>query len=90
MKVEFKRSFKEDLKKIKDKKILQKVKELINEIEKVRNLSNIQNINIKKIKGYEDFYRIRIGNYRIGIKIEGDKVIFVRILHRKDIYKYFP
>jgi len=90
MKVEFKRSFKEDLKKIKDKKILQKVKELINEIEKVRNLSSIQNINIKKIKGYEDFYRIRIGNYRIGIKIEGDKVIFVRILHRKDIYKYFP
>jgi len=90
MKVEFKRSFKEDLKKIKDKKILQKVKELINEIEKVKNLSNIQNINIRKIKGYEDFYRIRIGNYRIGIKIEGDKIIFVRILHRKDIYKYFP
>lgn len=90
MKIEFKRNFKEDLKKIKDKTVLQKVKELINAIEEAKSLSDIQNINIKKIKGYEDYYRIRLGNYRIGIKLEGDKVIFVRILHRKDIYKYFP
>ena len=90
MKIEFKRNFKEDLKKIKDKTVLQKVKELINAIEEAKSLSDIQNINIKKIKGYEDYYRIRSGNYRIGIKLEGDKVIFVRILHRKDIYKYFP
>ncbi len=90
MKIEFKKSFKEDLKKIKDKKTLQKVKKLINAIEKAKSLRNIQNMDIKKIKGYEDYYRIRLGNYRVGIKLEGDKVIFVRILHRKDIYKYFP
>lgn len=90
MKIEFKKSFKEDLKKIKDKKTLQKVKKLINAIEKAKSLRNIQNMDIKKIKGYEDYYRIRLENYRVGIKLEGDKVIFVRILHRKDIYKYFP
>ena len=90
MRIEFKRSFKEDLKKIKDKTILQKVRELISAIEETKSLSNIRNINIKKLKGYKDYYRIRLGNYRIGIKLEGDKVIFVRILHRKDIYRYFP
>ena len=90
MKVEFRRSFEEDLKKIKDKKILRKVKELIEEIEKAKSFKDIQNINIKKIKGYKYFYRIRVGDYRIGIKAEGNKVMFVRILHRKDIYRYFP
>ena len=27
---------------------------------------------------------------RRGLKIEADTVIFVRVLNRKDIYKYFP
>jgi len=34
-------------------------------------------------------WRIKIGDYRIGVEIKKDTVIFVRILHRKDIYKYF-
>lgn len=46
--------------------------------------------NLKKLKGYTQFYRIRFGNYRAGIRIENDTVIFERILHRKDIYKYYP
>ncbi len=32
-------------------------------------------------------WRIRIGNYRIQYDIEGNKVILLRILHRKDIYR---
>ena len=32
-------------------------------------------------------WRIRIGDYRIGYDIEGDKVVLLRILHRKDIYR---
>jgi len=32
-------------------------------------------------------WRIRIGNYRIRYDIEGDKVVLLRILHRKDIYR---
>ncbi|MGA9351150.1 MAG: type II toxin-antitoxin system RelE/ParE family toxin [Anaerolineae bacterium] len=42
------------------------------------------------MKGYDTFYRIRLGDYRIGIEVLEDKVILVRILHRKDIYRYFP
>ncbi len=41
-------------------------------------------------KGESSYYRIRFGDYRIGIKIEDDLVIFIRALHRKDIYRYFP
>jgi len=51
-------------------------------------LSDIQNL--KKMQGYDTFYRIRLGDYRIGIEVAADQVILVRILHRKDIYRYFP
>ncbi len=36
------------------------------------------------------YYRIRVGDYRIGVEVVGDEILFVRILHRKDIYRYFP
>ena len=45
---------------------------------------------VKKLKGYDNYYRIRKGDFRIGIKIEGATVTFLRCLPRKDIYKYFP
>ncbi len=45
---------------------------------------------LKKIKGFTKYYRIRAGEYRIGIAIDGQKIIFYRALPRKDIYKYFP
>ncbi|MGH2412635.1 MAG: type II toxin-antitoxin system RelE family toxin, partial [Microcystaceae cyanobacterium] len=35
-------------------------------------------------------YRIRLGDYRIGLFIEGKTVTFARVLHRKEIYRYFP
>jgi mRNA interferase RelE/StbE len=43
-----------------------------------------------KIKGYTNFYKIRFGDYRVGIKLEDNIIIFERVLHRKDIYRYFP
>jgi len=45
---------------------------------------------VKKMQGYDTFYRLRLGDYRIGIEVVDDRVIFVRILPRKDIYRYFP
>jgi mRNA interferase RelE/StbE len=46
--------------------------------------------NLRKLKGYKYFYRIRFGNYRAGVRIENDILIFERLLHRKDIYKFYP
>jgi len=80
--------FEKDTDKIKDKKILFKI---VDVIEKVREADDIMSIkNIKKLKGSNKFYRIRIGDFRIGIIIDNNIVEFIRCLHRKDIYKYFP
>jgi mRNA interferase RelE/StbE len=46
--------------------------------------------NFKKLKGYRNYYKIRFGDYRAGIKFEKNTLYFERILHRKDIYKFYP
>ncbi len=46
----------------------------------------------QKLSGYREFYRIRFGSYRVGLRIDtAAKVIeFRRVLHRKEIYRRFP
>ena len=45
-------------------------------------------LKIRKLKGGEDLFRIRIGNYRLIYKIESSSsLLVVRIRHRKDVYK---
>jgi len=57
----------------------------------VENTDNLRELKgIKKLKRYKYNYRKRISDYRIGLHIEEDTVEFIRFLHRKDIYKYFP
>ena len=36
------------------------------------------------------YYRIRVGDYRVGFVFEQGAVTFVRCLNRKEIYRYFP
>ncbi len=42
------------------------------------------------MKGAKNAFRIRVGDYRIGILIEKETVKFARVALRKDIYDIFP
>ncbi len=89
MKVEFDRSFLKSLDKITDSKVLRKIESIILSCENASQLSQIPNI--KKLTGFSNFYRIRVGNYRIGIELREDSILnFIIVTHRKDIYKKFP
>lgn len=88
MEVEFRKSFEKDLSKLRDRTLLTRIKAVILEIEAAENLENVSNI--KKLKAEGDYYRIRVGDYRIGIVISENVVVFVRVLHRKEAYRYFP
>jgi len=82
------KGFLKDLIKI-PKKERQRVEKLV--FEDVENYSNLTQIpKIGKLKGYSNYYKIRIGDYRIGLKYVDDTLSFERILHRKDIYKVYP
>jgi len=82
------KSFEKDTDKIKDKNLLNTIANCIESFEKIDNIKSIKNI--KKLKGSNRFYRIRIGDYRIGLELKNETIELVRFLHRKDIYKYFP
>lgn len=45
----------------------------------------------QKLRGYRDYYKIRIGNYRIGLRLDFERrvVEFRRVLHRSQIYRKF-
>ena len=59
--------------------------------ENLINASSIQQLgNIEKIQGYSDFYKVRFGVYRLGLQIKGENIFVKTVLHRKEIYKFFP
>jgi mRNA interferase RelE/StbE len=88
VKVDFRDSFAKDLKGVKEKGLLSRVREVIEAVEKANSLAELPNL--KKLKGGGNYFRVRVGDYRIGIALENDTIIFVRFLNRKDIYKHFP
>ncbi len=45
---------------------------------------------VEKMTGYKNYFKIRFGDYRVGIKKENDTIIIETVKHRREIYKYFP
>ena len=88
MKIEFRSSFARDLKNVRDRNLLKRIREKVEEVEQAQTLSEISQL--KKLRGHAAYYRIRIGDYRVGMTIAEDTIVFVRLLNRKDIYRYFP
>jgi len=88
MKTEFRKSFEKDVQKLRDPKVLAKVKAAILNVESAESLDDIPNV--KKLTAKGSFYRIRIGDYRIGIIAKGDLISFIRVLHRREMYRNFP
>jgi mRNA interferase RelE/StbE len=88
MKTGFRKSFTRDLRNIKNLSVLRKVRQAIEEVEAAAKLSDVGDM--KKMVGTGNFYRIRIGEYRIGIVVDGKTVEFVRCLHRRELYRFFP
>lgn len=88
MKVAFGTRFGRDLRAVHSAEVLAAVRLVIFEFEKALNLQAIRNL--KKMRGFEHYYRVRVGEYRIGVSVENDTVVFLRCLNRKEIYRHFP
>jgi len=84
----FRRSFAKDLRKIRRKALRQEVQAVIKQIEQSTTLYDLSNV--KHLTSEGPYYRIRIGDYRLGLLVEDDTVTIVRFLHRREIYRYFP
>lgn len=88
MRIIFRSSFLKDFKAVRDRQLLARLKQAIEQVENVNSLTSLSNV--KQLKGEKNHYRIRIGEYRLALTVQDDTVTFVRFLHRKEIYRYFP
>ena len=86
MKVKIERKFLKDLESL-DKITSEKLQVFLNTL---LNVESFWDLKMRKMKWYKNYFRIRLWDYRIWLKVENDICICVRVKHRKDIYKIFP
>jgi len=87
MNIEIRRTFTKDADKL-PANIQRQLALIITSLQQAKQLTQIKDC--KKIKGPKTAYRIRLSQYRIGFFFENQTIELVRVLGRKDIYKYFP
>ena len=89
MKVLYRKLFLKDLKRLRKQPIYEQIAELaftvLPEANQLRDVPGI-----KAMRRHPKRYRIRVGNYRIGIEAKGDTVEVMRMLPRGKFYRYFP
>ncbi|MFB2921445.1 MULTISPECIES: type II toxin-antitoxin system RelE family toxin [Aerosakkonema] len=89
MEIKYRQAFLKDLKKLKSSTSYERIYELaFTTLEAIKTLEEIPDI--KAMQGYAGRYRIRIGDYRIGIEVNEDVIEVMRVLHRREFYRYFP
>ncbi|MCH7858780.1 MAG: type II toxin-antitoxin system RelE/ParE family toxin [Candidatus Marinimicrobia bacterium] len=81
MKVRFKHAFLKDFEKLPNE-YKQRIEQIVfHEVPKLETLQNIKSM--RKIKKDKNYFRIRVGHYRIGFQDRDGVLIFMRVLHRQ-------
>jgi len=88
MQVDFTKHFSRRIDDLPNEKLRGRLRMVVRTVINAATLGDIPNL--KKLKGHPYAYRIRLGDYRIGLFLENDTIIFAAFEHRKDIYNKFP
>ena len=88
MQIELTRKFQKQVSNCADQRIRLKILAIIKSVTASESMTGFPYL--KKLTGYKNSYRIRLGSYRIGIVINDKTVVFAAFDNRSDIYKYFP
>ena len=92
MELVIEKAFVKELKRCPDY-IQKQVAVVLNTIQAVQQIMDIPDCSLIQGKGNKEYYRIRVGGYRIGLKYHDGTVKIVAIItiqSRGDIYKKFP
>ena len=80
--------FDRDLKRIRNASLLSRVEQVVEDLEAASTISEVSGMVRLTARG--NLYRIRVGDYRVGLEVEGDLVTLLRFAHRSEIYRHFP
>ncbi len=89
MEIKLTDSFLKDLRRS-PKPIQKRIIEAVEQCETVNDVTDIEHYKPLHSKKNRAFFRIRIGDYRVGVQIADDTCIFERIGNRGDFYKTYP
>ena len=88
MEVEYTAGFTRDIRRTRSSELHRRVLRKIEEMEEASSLNEVTDV--RMMRGEGQYYRVRIGDYRLGFTLEGNVVTLLRFLHRREIYRYFP
>ena len=88
MEIRYHAQFNRDLRQLRNPSLADSIEQTILELKAASSLADIRGI--RRVRGEGRHYRIRIGEYRLGITQDGDTIILRRLLHRSEIYRNFP
>ena len=88
MEIEYTPSFERDLRRARNSELRARTERLIESIRAAPSLTAVPGV--ARVTGPGRHYRLRLGDYRLGIALDGDTVVLIRLLHRRDMYRYFP
>ena len=88
MTVEPSRQFSRDVRRLGSSQIRRRLDRTIQELIEVADITEVSGI--KRLLAEGQHYRIRIGDYRLGITMDGKIAVLRRFLPRGEIYRYFP
>jgi mRNA interferase RelE/StbE len=88
MTVHYGRLFLKDVRKLKNAEVQERVEGAVERLARAQSLAEVASV--RKMSGTADCYRMRVGEYRIGLILCDDGVELARVLHRSVIYDRFP
>ena len=88
MEVEFRTSFTRDLRRIRSAQLRQRVLRKVEELEAASTIEEVSGS--RRLTADGQHYRVRIGDYRLGVTMESDVAVLVRFLHRREILPGLP
>lgn len=88
MEVEYTPAFARDLRKERNPQTRSRVKRAIEGLKAASAISDVRGA--VRLTAPGRFYRVRIGDYRLGFALEGSRAVLLRFMHRRDIYHHFP
>jgi mRNA interferase RelE/StbE len=91
MEVIYKKKFLKDIQNL-PPKVQLAVKNVLDRLKKATDLesSGLDFTRIAGQKGGQNYFRIRVGSYRIGFEYVRPDVVVITVAARGDIYKHFP
>jgi mRNA interferase RelE/StbE len=89
VKVIYTKTFLKDLSKVFPDKRRKQIEKFV--FVELPGLSSIESAgNIEQMTGFKNYYKVRFGDFRVGMNKNDDTIEVLRVLNRKEIYKYFP